>query len=111
MASTSRTPLPIETIPNWLDLPMDVMATILHRVRTIDVLMNVQSVCSAWRRLCKDPAMWRVIDIHSSGALFDMLYDLESMCRHAVDRSEGHLVEVNFEYFGTDELLHYIAER
>ncbi|KAF2317847.1 hypothetical protein GH714_041163 [Hevea brasiliensis] len=40
-----------------------------------------------------------------------MDYDLGRMCRHAVDRSSGGLVDVNIEYFGTDDLLQYIADR
>lgn len=45
------------------------------------------------------------------GDLHDMPYDLEKMCMHAVDRSEGQLIDINIEYFGTIELLHYIADR
>ncbi|KAK4488136.1 hypothetical protein RD792_003878 [Penstemon davidsonii] len=63
--------------------------------------------------------MWRVIDMRNRGDLHDMPYDLDIMCRHAleiicrhaVDRSQGQLIEINIEYFGTDELIHYITER
>lgn len=41
----------------------------------------------------------------------DMDYDLGEMCRHAVDRSQGELVDINLEYFATDKLLSYVAER
>ncbi|GLT85709.1 hypothetical protein SLE2022_038890 [Rubroshorea leprosula] len=33
------------------------------------------------------------------------------MCMHAVDRSNGELVDINIEHFGTDELLAYIADK
>ncbi|CAK9142853.1 unnamed protein product [Ilex paraguariensis] len=113
MASASRTPTPAqpEQTRNWLELPPEVMATILHRVGAIDILANVQMVCTTWRRICKDSAMWRVIDMHNLGDLWDMEHDLEKMCKHAVDRSEGQLIDINIEYFGTDELLQYIANR
>ncbi|KFK30945.1 hypothetical protein AALP_AA6G048000 [Arabis alpina] len=55
--------------------------------------------------------MWRKIDMENLGDLGDMSYDLEVMCRHAVDRSHGGLVEIDLRYFGTDELLEYIADR
>ncbi|KAG6397515.1 hypothetical protein SASPL_143684 [Salvia splendens] len=40
-----------------------------------------------------------------------MPYHLDKMCCHAVDRSHGQLIVINIEYFGTDELLHYISQR
>lgn len=49
--------------------------------------------------------------MHNLGDLWDMDHDLEKMCRHAVDRSNGQLLSINIEYFGTDELLQYIANR
>ncbi|CAK9321243.1 unnamed protein product [Citrullus colocynthis] len=97
---------------NWLELPAEVMFMILVKLGAIDILSSAQNVCSSWRKICKDPPMWRVIDMHNSGELdADMYldYNLESMCRHAVDRSCGQLVDINIEYFGTDELLQHIA--
>lgn len=49
--------------------------------------------------------------MHNSGELRNMDYDLAKMCVHAVDRSCGHLLDINVEYFGTDALLRYISER
>lgn len=62
-----------------------------------------------WRRICKDPLMWRTIDMRNDGFLRDYDFNLEKMCRHAIDRSSGDLVDINVEHFGTDELLHYIT--
>lgn len=45
------------------------------------------------------------------GDYHDMEFDLEKMTMHAVDRSCGQLLDINIEYFGTDQLLHYIADR
>ncbi|KAJ4703052.1 F-box protein [Melia azedarach] len=95
----------------WAELPADITSTILSKVGAIDVLTSAQRVCSSWLGICRDPAMWRNIDMHNLGDLWDMEHDLEKMCRHAVDRSEGHLLSINIEYFGTDELLEYIARR
>ncbi|CAK9321245.1 unnamed protein product [Citrullus colocynthis] len=94
---------------NWLELPADVTSTILQKLGPIDILINAQDVCSSWRKICEDPLMWRVIDMRYSGDWWDMDYDLEEMCRQAVERSCGQLIYINIERFGTDDLLHYIS--
>ncbi|OMO75017.1 Leucine-rich repeat, cysteine-containing subtype [Corchorus capsularis] len=96
---------------NWLELPLDVTASILCRLGAIEILNSAQTVCSQWRNICKDPLMWRSIDMHNMGELWAMDYDLEKMCLHAVERSCGNLLDINVEYFCTDELLIHIAER
>ncbi|GMY38025.1 F-box protein SKIP19-like [Fagus crenata] len=95
---------------NWLELPRDLTASILLRLGAIEILENAQNVCTLWRNICKDPSMWRYIDMRNLGDLHDMPYDLEKMCLHAIDRSSGQLVGINIEYFGTDELLTHITQ-
>ncbi|XP_019087391.1 PREDICTED: putative F-box/LRR-repeat protein 23 [Camelina sativa] len=75
----------------------------------IDILENVQKLCKPWRRVCKDPSVWRKIDMRNLGD-FATKYDLEIMCRHAVDLSQGGLVDIDIWDFDTDDLLYYIAE-
>ncbi|GMI80391.1 SKP1/ASK-Interacting protein 19 [Hibiscus trionum] len=104
-----KTSAAVET-RNWLELPPDVTASILSRLGAIEILNSAQKVCSQWRNICKDPSMWRSIDMRNSGELEDGLVH-EQMCFHAVDRSCGHLLDINIEHFGTDGLLFYIAER
>ncbi|KAF8112193.1 hypothetical protein N665_0066s0067 [Sinapis alba] len=98
-----------ECIINWEELPSELTSSILSRLDTIDILENAQKVCTTWRRVCKDPEMWRKIDMRNLGALWLKL-NLEMMCRHAVDRSQGGLVEIDIWHFGTDSLLNYIAD-
>ncbi|CAL2252340.1 unnamed protein product [Prunus armeniaca] len=105
----SRTP-PAE-MRNWLDLPRDVTVSILSRLRAVEILESAQMVCMAWRIICKDPLMWRTIDMANDADYDDMFYNLDAMCRHAVDRSCGGLVDVNIEHFGDDDLLKYITDR
>lgn len=97
--------------PPWDELPWDVAVNIFNRLGAIDIIENVQKVCTTWRKVCKDPSLWCVIDMGSSGELDEMPYNLEIMCRHAVDRSEGQLEEINIEYVCTDTLLRYISQR
>ncbi|KAJ9560255.1 hypothetical protein OSB04_005415 [Centaurea solstitialis] len=97
---------------NWLELPSDVMASILSRVGVVDILENAQKVCTTWREICKDPSMWRVICI-------DYLCQYSScerlaMCKHAVDRSQGQLIDItigHFGWFSDVEMLQYVADR
>ncbi|XP_070047668.1 F-box protein SKIP19-like [Nicotiana tomentosiformis] len=96
--------------PPWLELPPEITSTILQKLGTIEILRNADKVCTTWRRLCEDPAMWRVINMRDN--VWDMLEGyLEQICREAVDRSQGQLIDINLEYFGSDNLLYYIAER
>ncbi|XP_006339379.1 putative F-box/LRR-repeat protein 23 isoform X2 [Solanum tuberosum] len=94
-----------------MELPEGIWANILHRLGAVEILETAEKVCSKWRRVCKDPSMWRVIDMWNLGDLSDMDYDLEVMCRYAVDRSQGEVVDINLQYFATGQLLEYIAER
>ncbi|KAL6198452.1 hypothetical protein ACLB2K_028241 [Fragaria x ananassa] len=94
---------------NWTELPEKATSSILSRLGAIEILESSQKVCMKWRKVSKDPLTWRKIDMHNDGDLEDMDYDLEEMCRHAVVRSAGNLVDINIEYFGTDELLEYIT--
>lgn len=68
-------------------------------------------VCMAWHIICQDPLMWRTIDMANDADYDDMFYNLDAMCRHAVDRSCGGLVDINIEHFGDDDLLKYITDR
>jgi hypothetical protein len=95
---------------NWLELPREVTASILLRLDAIEILTSAQMVCSPWRKLCKDPSMWRTIHMRNPHSHWE-IPDLEKMCRLAVDRSCGQLVDIFIEYFGNDELLRHIADR
>ncbi|KAK6150118.1 hypothetical protein DH2020_017643 [Rehmannia glutinosa] len=93
--------------PPWTELPRDLTANILGRLGVVDILENAQKVCTTWRTVCKDPAMWRVIDIRNDGELMDC----NMLCRHAVDRSQGQLVDLHMESFGDSETLLYVCKR
>ena len=95
---------------NWLDLPRDVTSMILMRLGAFRILNSAQQVCTLWRSICKDPHMWRTIDMRNLGIRKNADYKLRKMCRHAIDRSCGQLVEISVEYFGDNYLLKYIAD-
>ncbi|RXI08725.1 hypothetical protein DVH24_022869 [Malus domestica] len=75
-------------------------------------------VCKVWFNICKNPLMWRTIDMRGLLVksnreiyLLTMKYDLKKMCRHAVDSSCGNLVEVKLDDFNdAATVLEYIAD-
>ncbi|XP_059440207.1 putative F-box/LRR-repeat protein 23 [Corylus avellana] len=102
-------PHPSDEFRNWLELPRDLTKSILLRLGAIEILTSAQWVCSPWRKLCKDPSMWLAIDMRKPGDHWTFP-ELEKMCRDAVDRSCGQLVDIKVDDFGTDELLRHIAD-
>lgn len=93
------------TTRDWLDLPEEVTASILSRLGAVQILTAAEKVCTAWRKISKEPSMWHTIDM-SNNTGHDFPEDtLEKMCRHAIDRSRG-----NVEYLGTKELLKHITD-
>lgn len=138
MASTSKSN---QRNRDWLELPSDIMVNILSRLCISDILENAQKVCTAWRRISKDPAMWRVINMND---LFgpnkpdeyedddededeyedEYEYDeeeeevvskrkisREKLCKHLVDRSQGQLVNLTLVSTNNAEILLHVAER
>ncbi|PQQ01916.1 F-box protein SKIP19-like isoform X1 [Prunus yedoensis var. nudiflora] len=96
---------------NWAELTHDVTASILSRLGTVDILTKAQMVCVTWHNICKDPAMWRTIYMRNFFNYQTYLrYDIKKMCRHAVDRSSGNVVDIIVDDFCTDELLKYITD-
>ncbi|GKA92526.1 putative F-box/LRR-repeat protein 23 [Tanacetum coccineum] len=95
---------------NWLELPSDIMANILYRVGVYDILENAQKVCTTWRKICKDPAMWRVISMNIHGDSRTRP-PLREMYKHAVDRSQGQLLDLTIKDSVDSDLLEYAAER
>ncbi|XP_057763923.1 F-box protein SKIP19-like [Salvia miltiorrhiza] len=95
--------------PPWIELPGDVTANILQRLGAVGMLRSAQRVCSTWWKVCKDPAMWRVIVLHYP-RMIDT-YTAMSMCRPEVDWNQRQLVDLAIDPFGNDELINYVADR
>ncbi|PWA89509.1 F-box domain, Leucine-rich repeat domain, L domain-like protein [Artemisia annua] len=112
----------IQSTATWFDLSLDLMVDILCRVAAVEKLGNVRKVCRDWHKICKDPSMWRVVYIDSeycsdcrpypwpSGLPKDQV-TARMMCRNAVDRSQGQLVDITMIGFCDNELLEYVADR
>ena len=101
---------PVPPPAPWIDLPDDLTANILQRLDPKEIFESAQIVCTTWRRVCKDPATWRVLDLNYR--YYDSAHrKFETICRCAVDRSQGQLVELTVTAFGEDRLLNYVADR
>ncbi|KAG6409435.1 hypothetical protein SASPL_127474 [Salvia splendens] len=108
MGKKSKPPIPTVAAP-WTELPDDLTANILQRLHTEEILMSAQKVCSNWWRVCKIPTMWRVIDVDYGRCTNRVQFG--NICRCAVDRSEGQLVELKLSGVYVDGLLNYVAQR
>ena len=110
---------------DWTKLPDDVTASILvlSNLGAFDILTEYQMVCKTWRRVfCNYPILWRTIDYADlqDSPFPCMKYRdyfrnekcMEKMCRNAIDRSCGKLVDITLEGdYGTDDLLKYMTDR
>ncbi|KAL3616943.1 hypothetical protein CASFOL_039337 [Castilleja foliolosa] len=95
----------------WIELPLDMTENILRRLGQVEILQNAQNVCTTWRSVCSDPSLWRVIDLKGFGDDHELLFNPDIICRRAVYHSQGELTDLNIEFLGTDDLLHYISQR
>ncbi|KAJ9565892.1 hypothetical protein OSB04_001858 [Centaurea solstitialis] len=53
----------MEETRNWVEMPDEIMGgMIFPRLGTLEILKNVEKVCTTWQRICKDdPEMWKII--------------------------------------------------
>lgn len=74
MASSSSA---VEATPPWQDLPREITTAILQKLGPLEILTAAQYVCTAWRSVCREPSMWRSIDMREMNILLysDMMYD------------------------------------
>ncbi|WZZ20365.1 hypothetical protein YC2023_121752 [Brassica napus] len=93
----------------WADLPPELTSLILQHLDAVEIVEKAKKVCRSWRSVCKDPSMWRKIEMRSLDPWKHKYH--EKICRHAVDRSQGGLVAIHLWNFCTNSLLSYIAHR
>ncbi|CAH1448670.1 unnamed protein product [Lactuca virosa] len=110
MASTSAVSA-MKKYPNWLLMPNELMENILGRLSCLEKLRSAGQVCRKWRGICKDPTMWKFININKLQYGCDTKHKLEMLTKHAINLSCGELVDINIGGFCTDDLLHYIVQR
>ncbi|KAL4563530.1 hypothetical protein LXL04_027573 [Taraxacum kok-saghyz] len=102
----------MEKYPNWLEIPDELMSNILQRLGTKEILERARGVCTAWRKICENPEMWKVIVMHKELSDRQGDYHFEWLTKHAVlDLSCGKLIGVGVKRFAIDELLDHIVLR
>ena len=74
MSASSSTAAP------WTELPDDLTVNILQRLDIEDIVMGAQLVCSTWWRVCKNPAMWRMIELKLDG------FEVDNFLNYIVQR-------------------------
>lgn len=99
------------SLPNWLELPRDLTENILKRLNVVELVKSACLVCPLWWEICKQPIMWRTIDMGD----VQSNYDYMRICRYAIDRSCGEVEDITIrcfgKCFGTISLLDYIVNR
>ncbi|CAI0545452.1 unnamed protein product [Linum tenue] len=96
-------------VRDWAGLSPELLSVIMAHLSPADRLGIAQLVCSSWRKVCRDPYIWRSVDI--SHYSWERVTDVEALCAQAVDRSCGGLVSLSLECFGSDKLLADIASK
>ncbi|XP_042752628.1 putative F-box/LRR-repeat protein 9 isoform X2 [Lactuca sativa] len=102
----------MEGRPNWLKLPEELMANILQRLSYLEILNSASKVCTTWKKICKDPAMWKVIDMRKQVYRWSMNFDIETLITKLVDLSCGELIDFSVKGgFEIIPILDYAVQR
>uniref|UniRef100_A0A803LAY7 Uncharacterized protein n=1 Tax=Chenopodium quinoa TaxID=63459 RepID=A0A803LAY7_CHEQI len=64
-----------------------------------------------FRKLCKQPSLFKVVDMTLPDAYMDLKFDANVLTRFIVDRSCGCLLDIYLEYLCDDDTLMYIVDR
>ncbi|XP_074288402.1 putative F-box/LRR-repeat protein 9 [Silene latifolia] len=99
--------------PNWLQLLEDIWIVIFSKLTTIEIIENVQKVCMLFRKICKQPSVFKTIDMSlpHGQSTNNVPYNLHFMTRYAVDCSAGGLADIYMEYLCDDDIFMYIIDR
>ncbi|MED6132816.1 hypothetical protein PIB30_022459 [Stylosanthes scabra] len=81
----------------WANLPRDVIQTIFNKLGAIEVLTNASRVCRSWRKISMEPSTWHTVDMRPFGHPKFMDYQLDRLCRRAIHRSRGNLVDITID--------------
>uniref|UniRef100_A0A803M4A4 Uncharacterized protein n=2 Tax=Chenopodium quinoa TaxID=63459 RepID=A0A803M4A4_CHEQI len=64
-----------------------------------------------FRKLCKQPSLFKVVDMTLPDAYMDLDFDANVLTRFIVDRSCGCLLDIYLEFLCDDDTLMYIVDR
>nr|XP_043618639.1 putative F-box/LRR-repeat protein 23 [Erigeron canadensis] len=92
-------------------MPHELMSVILQKLGVVEILNNAQKVCTYWRIVCKDPAMWKVINFPPDCLELNDWDMLLNLYKQAVFRSSGELIDIKLESLCNDDLLDFISQR
>ncbi|KAL5218743.1 hypothetical protein ABZP36_019427 [Zizania latifolia] len=111
----------------WVDLPHDLLAAIMSRLGTPDLLSGgATRTCSAWRAAARDPLVWRRVDLRDwaaltsaglaagAGAAGGRIPVQAALCRVleiAATRADGRMESLLLPEFADEEHLLFLAER
>ncbi|PIA42596.1 hypothetical protein AQUCO_02000200v1 [Aquilegia coerulea] len=91
---------------NWADMPRDVLSLIFMKLGAIGILYRAQSVCSSWRKLSKDPYLFRSINLCQN----EWKFLFQSLQLNINSYEAGHYMKSK-NSTGNDEVAVAIADR
>ena len=47
----------------WSELPAEILVNVFMCLDMLDLIVNVSRTCRSWRAACKDPALWKRVDL------------------------------------------------
>ncbi|CAI9292946.1 unnamed protein product [Lactuca saligna] len=84
----------------------------LHKTVQQKILKSASKVCTTWKKICKDPAMWKVIDMRKQVYRWSMNFHIETLITKLVDLSCGELIDFSVEGgFEIIPILDYAVQR
>ncbi|KAI3941641.1 hypothetical protein MKX01_018231 [Papaver californicum] len=78
-------------VRNWVEFPPDVLSHIFLKLGAINILFRAQSVCSMWRKVSKEPLLFRSIDMRNSINLKSMQAENSRYVLPATSRSTNFI--------------------
>ncbi|XP_074290804.1 F-box protein SKIP19-like [Silene latifolia] len=113
VSSTSSTDQEEEKFPDWIELPSEIWFTIFSKLKTMDIIENVQKVCRLFRTICKKPSVFDTIDMSTpvEYGFTKIPFDIHTLTRHAIYLSAGRATDIYVEYTCEEKTLRYIGQR
>lgn len=88
-------------------LVQEINKNIVDRLSVVDKVTSASLVCSEWWNFCKEPDMWKIVDMRNNNTYSNR--ELVEICTYALNRGLRNVEEIYIDNFATDHLLRCIS--